>query len=82
MRLFACAGLPQTKSVAIARLKKGVVITAAILGSAAFLFLCVLVWYRRKMKRQQTVYPAAQNPSAEGCWDGADSDSEGSHSSS
>ena len=70
------AGVPHTNTVIIAKVKKGIIITAATIGSIALIFFCALLVYRRKLKQQQTVYPAAHDVFADGCWDADDSDSE------
>ncbi len=66
----------RSNAVSIAKVKKGIVITVATLGSIAFIFICALLMYRRKLKRQQTVYPASHNAFADGCWNAEDSDSD------
>ena len=77
-----CAGIqPRNSTISIARLKKGISITAATLGSIAFILFCVLLLYRRNLKQQQTIYPAMQDPAAEQCWDADDSDTEDSECS-
>ena len=70
------AGVPHANNVTIARVRKGVVITAATIGSIALTFFCALLVYRRKLKQQQTVYPASHNVFSDGCWDADDSDNE------
>lgn len=59
----------------IARLKIGVTITVATLGSIGLLFFCALLIYRQRLKRQQTVYPSSRD-AADECWNAEDSETE------
>ena len=64
-----CTVLPRQSKVIVERLKKGATITAAVLAGLASLFICVLILYRKRLKRQQTIYPATHNSAADNCWD-------------